>query len=391
MPSDTQPLIASDLPPSWARALGDPAAFAREQNRLAQVWTMLGLTTDIPKDNDWIRASIGDRSVFVQRFGDAIRGFENRCAHRQFPLRTRDRGNGVIRCAFHHWQYDRQGRAIGIPRCPELFGVTPRELGASLCQIEIATCGTVIFGRFAMPGDTMTLEDYLGDGFHILAAITNLDKAPRHLVRPVKSNWQLPYQISMDDYHLVAVHPGSFGKNGYLTTGVTYFRYGANLDHSAYFPGAEDDAFGRMVQECRDGTYVPHRFRIFHFFPNFSAVMLKVPGFYFVMLIQCRGTAMDKTDVNVWYFPSPFQKDQKSRSQKAYEDAVAFFMPHYFTRVLGEDNRINEQHQAIARQIDSRQILGRHEWRVGWFMEAYERAMGREETPVASLWKAPAV
>ena len=367
---------------SWAQALRDPAAFDHEQNRLAQVWTVLGLTTDIPRDNDWIRATLGDRSVFVQRFGDDIRAFENRCAHRYFPIRNADRGNGVMRCGFHHWQYDRQGRAIGIPRCPELFDMTPRELGATLNPVEVATCGVVIFGRFAVEGaDQPSLQEYLGDGFWILNGIANLDKAPRCLTRKLNANWQLPYQISMDDYHLVAVHPSSFGKNGYLTTGVTYFHFG---DHSAYFPGADEQAFAKMAAECRAGTYEPHRFRIFHFFPNFSAVLLKVPGFWFVMLIQCRATAINKTEIRVWYFPAPFQNAQKSWAQLAYEDAVAKFMPHYFTKVLGEDNVVNEQHQTVARQIDDRPLLGRHEERIAWFAESHARAMQRPPTPMAA-------
>ena len=64
----------------------------------------------------------------MQRFGEQVRAFENVCAHRSFPLRTADKGNGPVVCGFHHWQYDGQGRAIGIPQCQELFGTTPQAL-----------------------------------------------------------------------------------------------------------------------------------------------------------------------------------------------------------------------------------------------------------------------
>ena len=376
-PSDATPSMTG----SWARAFIDPAAFSHEQNRLARYWTVLGLTTDIPKDNDWIRSTLGDRSVFLQRFGDTIRAFENRCAHRHFPLRNADRGNGVMRCAFHHWQYDKQGRAVGIPRCPELFDKTPRELGATLNPVEIATCGILIFGRFATPESNQSLEEYLGDGFPILKAFTSLDKAPRRMTRKVKANWRLPLHISMDDYHLVAVHPSTFGKNGYLTTGVTYFRFG---DHCAYFPGAERDAFDKMVAECRDGTYDPHRFRIFHFFPNLSAVMFQAPGCWIVMLMQYRAVAMDKSEIRIWYYPAPFQAHKQSKSFRRYTEYVALGASYYMTRVLGEDNVVNEQQQAIAVQIAEPPLLGHHEERIGWFEEAYRRAMNLPPTPVDS-------
>jgi phenylpropionate dioxygenase-like ring-hydroxylating dioxygenase large terminal subunit len=124
--------MSGERRPAWARALVDPAAFEYEQAQLAQVWTLLGSTTDVPNDGDWFRTTLGGRSVFVQRFGDTLRGFENLCAHRFYPLRTADTGNGVIRCGFHHWQYNEEGRAIGIPICKEMFGRTPRELFARL-------------------------------------------------------------------------------------------------------------------------------------------------------------------------------------------------------------------------------------------------------------------
>jgi phenylpropionate dioxygenase-like ring-hydroxylating dioxygenase large terminal subunit len=164
--------------PIWARGAADPAFFAREQAQLGKLWTLLGLTTDIPGDGDWFRASLGGQSVFVQRFGDTLRGFENVCMHRFYPLRTADRGNGPIRCGFHHWQYNKDGLAVGIPKCQEMFGVTPRELNARLTPIEIATCGILIFGRFGSPKHPETLEDYLADGFPILRAMWDLQRAP---------------------------------------------------------------------------------------------------------------------------------------------------------------------------------------------------------------------
>ena len=119
--------------PGWAAALKDPKAL---RARAETLWAMSGpcsaSPTTSPNDGDWFRATLGGRSVFVQRFGDELRGFENVCVHRFFPLRTADKGNGVIRCGFHHWQYNKDGVAVGIPKCKELFGVTPRELGARL-------------------------------------------------------------------------------------------------------------------------------------------------------------------------------------------------------------------------------------------------------------------
>ena len=136
---------------SWPDSFTDPAAFAFEQSKLASNWTFLGLASDVAADNDWFRASLASRSVFVQRFGEQVRAFENVCAHRSFPLRTADKGNGPVVCGFHHWQYDREGRAVDIPQCQELFGTTPQALGARLKEVETALCGDFIFGSFPPP------------------------------------------------------------------------------------------------------------------------------------------------------------------------------------------------------------------------------------------------
>ena len=64
----------TDAPNSrWASRFTDPGLFEREQAALGRTWTLLGLTGEIPRTQDWIRATLGTRSVFVQRFADGIR------------------------------------------------------------------------------------------------------------------------------------------------------------------------------------------------------------------------------------------------------------------------------------------------------------------------------
>src|SRR5271170_653230 len=148
---------------NWPDTLVDEAAFRREQAQLARVWTFLGHAEDVANDGDWFRSTLATRSVFVQRFGSELRGFENRCAHRFYPVRTADKGNGPIVCGFHHWRYNKDGLALGIPLCDEIYGVIPEELNARLNPIEIATCGALVFGRFPEPGVTETLNEFLGE------------------------------------------------------------------------------------------------------------------------------------------------------------------------------------------------------------------------------------
>ena len=364
--------------PLWAQALGSADAFRQEQARLGNVWTLLGTISDAAKDGDWFRATLGGRSVFVQRFGDELRGFENVCAHRFFPLRTKDKGNGPIRCGFHHWQYNKDGLALGIPNCVEMFGVTPRELGARLKAIELATCGSLIFGRF--PGDEhrVSLEEYLGPGFEILRAMWSGDRAPFVGHSEIRANWKLGHHISLDDYHIVAVHPDSFGKHGYHPADKTrYFRFGR---HSAYFWGANDGVVKEMAAQCREGSYRPADYRILQFFPNLVAVHFEAAGTWYVLLQQYVPVAHDRTLLRSIFQKAPFPPQDKSLLRKIMRKVAAPFLPWivpvYLRKIIREDNEVCEKLQTTIGQVGGAMILGKQEERIAWFEENYAEVVG---------------
>ena len=363
--------------PSWASAIADPAAFAHEQARLERFWTLLGLITDAANDGDWFRSTLCGRSVFVQRFGEDLRGFENRCAHRSYPLRTADKGHGVIRCGFHHWQYDKDGRAVGIPQCLELFGKPPRELGARLNPVEIATCGALVFGRFAASGTGESLEHYLGDGFAILRAMTAGARPTLQLTRAIAANWKLCFHITLDDYHIVAVHPHSFGRSGYLKPErVRYFRFGR---HSAFL---ESGSLAAMAAQCRDGSYRPSDYRILQLFPNLVVAQLCVARTWYVFMQQYQPVTHDKTLMRSWTFPTPFPATDTNGRERLLRLVARPWLPpfiHYFwSKLMREDHDVCERLQTNARQIDGAPILGKQEERIAWFEEAYAEAVAHE-------------
>ena len=378
-----RPATPSSLP-SWAAALTDPAGFAHEQAQLAQVWTFLGLTTDLAKDGAWFRASLGDRSVFVQRFGDQIKGFENLCVHRFYPLRTTDKGNGAIRCGFHHWQYNAEGRAVGIPHCQEFFGMTPRELGATLTPVEIATCGILIFGRFSPPGATDSLEDYLDLGFPILKALC-AGSRPHSIRHEVAANWKLSLHISLDDYHIVAVHGKTFGKHGYLDpTQLRYFRFGM---HSAFINGTTDAGeLAKIAAACREGSFPrPHSYRTFTFFPNFSASIVRTLDRWYTVLHHYQALAIDRTLMRMWYFPVPGSRAKHSFPLDLLSGLHAYWLPYavgYMARrIATEDGNACEQLQKVAHRIEGLPILGLEEERIAWFEDNYAKVMAAPALP----------
>lgn len=366
--------------PNWADAIRNPQAHKIEQTVLGRVWTLLGISQDLAHDGDWFRTTLGGRSIFVQRFGDEIRAFENVCVHRFYPLRTEDRGNGVIRCGFHHWQYNKDGLAVGIPKCKEYFGVTPRELDARLQPVEVATCGMLIFGRFPGADATLSLKEYLREGHDILQRLCPAEaRKPGHFQMTIEANWKLNFHVTLDDYHIVAVHRDTFGKGGYLENEqVTYYRFGW---HSAYFYGTDKNALTDMVERCRNGTYETADYRIFQFFPNLLVVHLEAAQNTYMLVQSYTPVAHDRNLLRTWIFPCTLpHKKRSARNDLIAKLARPFLpiaVPLYARKITGEDNDVCEQIQKYAGQIERWPILGSLEERIKWFEEVYDEALGR--------------
>jgi len=354
-------------------SLTDEAAFKVEQEKLGRVWTFLGLMADLRKDNDWFRATLGGRSVFVQRFGEEVAGFENVCPHRFFPLRTSDKGNGPVICGFHHWHYDRKGQVVGIPLCKEMYGVTPREVPARLTPLEIAVCGSLVFGRFATADQTESLEAFLGAGWPILAAISTLPPTLHAFERDVAANWRLMMSITLDDYHNVAVHHRANPKS----SDFQYWRFGL---HSAHAVGKRH-TLESMSEECRIDSrrHRPSGYKLFNIFPNLVVGLFKARPYWYAVVQQYIPVSAARSKSRGWFYCTIFPPaDRKvlDRLLRPIPDLVRARVIRYFAERTGnEDDAACERLQEVAAQAGRHPRLGKYETRVGWFQEAYDHTI----------------
>lgn len=361
---------------AWARTLTSEPDFLKEQAALGTCWTLLAVAEDLLNDGDWVRAVLGGKSVFIQRFGGQLKGFENRCAHRFFPLRTADKGNGPIVCGFHHWRYDRDGLALGIPHCVEVYGKTPREIGARLPPLEIATCGSLVFGRFPSDGGE-SLETFLGDGFPILQVLADMPARTYKVADDINANWMLLVQITLDDYHLVAVH---HRKTYSMNEEMEYHRFGHDNQHSAQFVHTRETP-AIMAAQCLAGHCEPNDYRIFNIFPNLAVSLFRAKPYWYCFIQQFIPLSAGRSRQRGWFYRTKIAVEETAL-EKFIEPISEIIRPRIVRRVIerigDEDHRACEQLQSVAAQADAWPILSSQEKRIEWFWEAYQHSLAQE-------------
>ncbi|MDH4353899.1 MAG: Rieske (2Fe-2S) protein, partial [Actinomycetota bacterium] len=81
-------------------------------------WVCVGRADDLGQPGAQRAVGIGDDAVLLVRGKDGeLRGFYNTCRHRGhelLPCGSQAQGS-FIRCPYHAWVYDTQGRLHGVP------------------------------------------------------------------------------------------------------------------------------------------------------------------------------------------------------------------------------------------------------------------------------------
>jgi phenylpropionate dioxygenase-like ring-hydroxylating dioxygenase large terminal subunit len=249
-----------------------------------------------------------------------------------------------------------------------------------------------VFGRFpapAAPADSPeSLEDFLGLGFPILEAMSQMPANPVYTSNSVKANWKLCLHITFDDYHGPAVHPGTFGKLGYVRRqNITYAQFGgARALHSTSINQPDPQALEKMAAECRDGTFRSASYRIFQIMPTLILSHFRSDRqFWYCVVEQYVPLAHDRCELRAWLYPAPFPADRTpldERLRPLTDPLRRLMVAHYFRKIAREDHAVCERLQAIAHQLDT-PIIGALEERIVWFEESYRRLM--EDTPSATI------
>jgi choline monooxygenase len=213
--------LASTLIPD---AYCSPEFFALEQERVfASSWVAVGLVGDVDGPGRCVVVEVAGRSIIVtrNRHGE-LRGFHNVCRHRATKLLAGDaREIGLrhrIRCPYHSWTYDTDGKCLGTPLFEgsdvpageeAVFETIARGFDKAdhgLLPVPVDSWGFLLFVNLSPDPEPLTTA--LGDLPERFAGYGLESWVPqRRRTYDVAANYKLVGENFMEYYHLPWVHP----------------------------------------------------------------------------------------------------------------------------------------------------------------------------------------
>lgn len=213
----TSEVLTAALP---AEAYLSAGYFAREREAIFfREWSCVGRAEQIPEPGDYLHVEFaGERLLLVRDRDASIKAFFNVCAHRGAqldagspgPHACTDRAGrfaGSIRCPYHAWTYELDGRLRGAPHI-EFDVASPSR--PALRRIPVELWGGFIFinvvAADAAPAHTLTQQ--------IGAIAARIARYPlgelrigQRLVYDVAANWKVLAENYNECYHCGPVHP----------------------------------------------------------------------------------------------------------------------------------------------------------------------------------------
>jgi phenylpropionate dioxygenase-like ring-hydroxylating dioxygenase large terminal subunit len=216
-----------------------PQYVALEKARLwPRVWQMACRIEELPEVGDYLAYDIADESIIVVRSSeDRLSAFHNVCRHRGRRIAKGCGSAQRLRCPFHGWQWDLDGKNTHVTTREDWGGLLDDQ-DLSLPKVRCETWGGWVFVN--LDPDCEPLETWLGNAAKILGPF-ELDKMRyrwrKWLIMPC--NWKIGLEAFNEGYHVSITHH-------------QLNQYGSGLEHSVSATHGPHGMFGNAV--AKTGT-----------------------------------------------------------------------------------------------------------------------------------------
>ena len=200
----------------------EPAHFAREKERIfCAEWVCVGREEELPDPGDYLLVGLaGERLLVVRGKDGGLAAHYNVCRHRGSELvlgvdprpevgeRIGPTGRfpGAIKCPYHAWTYNLDGRLRTAPFLEEGDGFCKQDLSLHGAGVEV--WGGFLFIHLGEPAVRRPLLEQLAGAPERVKRYPLADlRIARRIVYPVAANWKVILENYNECYHCGPVHP----------------------------------------------------------------------------------------------------------------------------------------------------------------------------------------
>ena len=204
---DTAPLDrAWTIPGDWYTDLRVEALERRAV--WSRTWQMVGRTAQVAGPGEFLTAEVAGEPIVVVRGNDGVlRGFFNVCRHHAAAVMTAPCGKvDRMRCPYHGWTYDLEGRLRGVPELEGVLDFQREQMG--LVPLAVTTWESFVFVH--LDPDPVPLAQSLGALVEQVAplGLGSLQFCERREYT-LACNWKVFVDNYLDGgYHVPHLHKG---------------------------------------------------------------------------------------------------------------------------------------------------------------------------------------
>lgn len=181
------------------------------QHVFRRSWLLAGHVDELPEAGSYKRFTrLKNAPIVIVRGRDGeVRAFYNTCRHRGAPVVKDDHGKcNVLRCQFHSWGYDFDGRLVNVPDEHEFAGLDKSTRGLMPVRCE-TYLGLIFINEDA---DASSLTEWLGPVADEWANTQLRDwTVDYRWSRIMNCNWKCVVDAFQEVYHIKTVHPKTVG------------------------------------------------------------------------------------------------------------------------------------------------------------------------------------
>ena len=181
-------------------------------------WTVIGVGSSVPNPGDAKPYNLlGIPLIILRDKENKIRVFHNVCSHRGFKLLSEHCSlKNVLRCPYHSWSYDFEGKLVATPHIGGLNIHTSEKFDKSksnLKEVRSNVWMDIIFvninnnevevKEYVKPLEDRWSKFISKEDQHLLV----YSRDHGHFSLDVKSNWKFAIENYCESYHLPWIHP----------------------------------------------------------------------------------------------------------------------------------------------------------------------------------------